>query len=65
MNLQSEISTQADAANCSPVAPWRTPGPEKEAWKDQGNLCDYREMKASRPADLAISISGPRSFSVV
>jgi hypothetical protein len=44
------------------ASPWTTPGPQKEAWKLQGNLCDYRVIKASRPAGLVISISGPRQF---
>ncbi len=59
MSHESENAMQAAPS----VAPWITPGPEKEAWKTQGNLCDFREIEASRPADLIITISGPRQFS--
>ena len=61
MNNQSDNTTQAGKS----APPWLTPGPEKEAWKRHGNLCDYRDIKASRPADLAITISGPRQFNSV
>ena len=44
------------------VAPWSVPGPEKEAWKERGNYYDYRDLQASRPSDLKITISGPRQF---
>jgi hypothetical protein len=47
------------------AAPWSIPGPQKEAWKDQGNHCDYRDLRASRPSDLEITISGPRQFTGV
>jgi hypothetical protein len=67
MNHRFGIKTQADTDNRAPVssAPWLTPGPVKEAWKNQGNHYDYRDLKASRPADLEITISGPRQFSGV
>jgi hypothetical protein len=58
MKRQSDNATQAEQT----AAPWTTPGTQKEAWKRHGNLCDYRAIKASRPAALAISISGPRQF---
>jgi hypothetical protein len=47
------------------AAPWSIPGPGKEAWKNQGNHCDYRDLRASRPSDLEITISGPRQFTGV
>jgi hypothetical protein len=47
------------------AAPWSVPGPEKEAWKDRDNHCDYRDLRASRPTDLRITISGPRQFTGV
>jgi hypothetical protein len=58
MNHQLNNATRADKS----VAPWTTPGPEKEAWKRQGNLCDYRAIKASRPSGLMVTITGPRQF---
>ena len=57
-----ETATQASPRAAGSGAPWLKPGPEKEAWKSQGNQHDYRELKASRPADLKITISGPRQF---
>jgi hypothetical protein len=47
------------------VAPWSIPGAEKEAWKNQGNHHDYRDLRASRPSGLRITISGPRQFTGV
>jgi len=47
------------------TTPWSIPGPEKEAWKNQGNHYDYRDLRASRPSDLRITISGPRQFTGV
>lgn len=47
------------------AVPWSIPGAEKEAWKIQGNHCDYRDLRASRPSDLEITISGPRQFTSV
>ena len=43
-------------------APWSTPGPEKENWKSLGNRYDLRNLEASRPSDLRITISPPRQF---
>jgi len=62
MYHQFGISTQAATRTVESTAPWITPGPEKEAWKSQGNHYDYQKLKASRPADLKITISGPRQF---
>jgi len=61
MNRHSDNATQTEQT----AAPWTTPGPQKEAWKRQGNLCDYRVIEASRPDDLVITISGPRQFGSV
>jgi len=47
------------------AAPWVVPGSEKEAWKNQGNHYDYRDLRASRPPGLKITISGPRQFNGV
>ena len=64
--MENRFGTNAQAEKAATgersVAPWRTPGAAKEAWKSQGNYLDYRELKASRPADLVIKISGPRQF---
>lgn len=38
------------------------PGPEKEQWKARGNRYDCRELEASRPTNLRITISPPRQF---
>jgi hypothetical protein len=65
----SEIKTADHAEVIPPLggwsAPWSIPGPEKEAWKNQGNHYDYRDLRASRPFDLKITISGPRQFTGV
>ncbi len=58
INIQRDTTTHAEKSS----APWLTPGPRKEAWKSEGNYYDYRKLKASRPADLKITISGPRQF---
>ncbi|MCE0521972.1 MAG: hypothetical protein LV480_03580 [Methylacidiphilales bacterium] len=58
-------TSQASPQAVESTAPWLVPGSGKEAWKSQGNHHDYRELKASRPADLEITISGPRQFSGV
>jgi hypothetical protein len=47
------------------AAPWSIPGPEKEQWKERGNRYNLRELDASRPSDLEITISGPRQFTGV
>jgi hypothetical protein len=44
------------------AAPWSVPGPQKEAWKSLGNRYDLRNLEASRPPDLRITISPPRQF---
>jgi hypothetical protein len=58
-NLQTDSTTDRAVSTSQP---WVAPGTLKEVWKAEGNVYDYRDLRASRPGDLKVSISGPRQF---